>query len=264
MAITYETTELVIPRGSVMFDPFDANGALTGEIPLGNCPGVSVSIEAEKAPHYSSQQGISEKDRDPVVRITRSGTLNCDHFSAMNSSLWISGSHEVKTQTATPVTGELRAVTPGRHYQLGATSANPLGVRNVSAVTVKSADDVTTYDVGDDYNVDLETGRVQIVEGGAIAAGNVHFGYTPVAGTFTSIKSGATSSVEGALRIVSANAVGKKTDWFFPKVSLTPNGELPLVTEGSSTDYAAMAFGLEVLKPANAEAIYCDGRPVAA
>lgn len=264
MALTYETTELVIPRGRVVFDPFNASGELTGEIPFGNCPGVTVSIEAEKAPHYSSEAGISEKDRDPVVRITRTGSLNCDHFNASNSALWVSGTLETKTQAATPVTGELRAVIPGRHYQLGATSANPLGVRNVTAVTVKDVTDVTTYVAGTDYNVDLETGRVQIIDGGAITAGNVHFGYTPVAGTFESIKSGATSSVEGALRIISDNAVGKKKDWYFPKVSLTPSGDLPLVTEGSSTDYAAMAFGLEVLKPANLEAIYCDGRPVAA
>jgi len=169
---------------------------------------------------------------------------------------------EKKTQAATPVTAELRTVLPGRQYQLGATSANPLGVRNVTAVTVKSEDGTTTHVAGTDYNVNTETGRVQIIEGGAITASTVvQFGYTPVAGTFESVKSGSTAELQGALRVVSDNATGGNRDWYMPKVTLTPNGDLALIAEG--TDVVAMEFGLEVLKPANAEAIYCDGRPVA-
>jgi len=115
---------------------------------------------------------------------------------------------------------------------------------------------------GTDYNVDTETGRVQIIEGGAITASTVvQFGYTPVAGTFESVKSGSTAELQGALRVVSDNATGGNRDWYMPKVTLTPNGDLALIAEG--TDVVAMEFGLEVLKPANAEAIYCDGRPVA-
>lgn len=150
---------------------------------------------------------------------------------------------------------------PGRQYQLGATAANPLGVRNVSAVTVKNEAGTTTYAAGTDYNVDLETGRVQILEGGTIVAGKVQFGYTPVAATFESVKSGGKAELTGALRVVSDNAAGGNRDWYLPKVTLTPSGDLTLVAEGD--DVVTMEFGLEALKPANGEAIYCDGRPVA-
>ena len=260
MPIQHVKNEYLIPRGRVYFDPFDANEQLTGEIALGNCPGINISISTEKSDHFSSETGLRQKDGSWVIQVDRTGTVNCDNFSPSNAALWLSGTLEKKSQAATPVTGELRNVIPGRQYQLGATAANPLGVRNVSVVTVKDEAGTVTYGAGTDYNLDLETGRVQIIEGGAIVAGKVQFGYTPVAASFESVKSGGKSELQGALRVVSDNATGGNRDWYLPKVTLTPSGDLALIAEG--TDVVAMEFGLEALKPANGEAIYCDGRPV--
>lgn len=263
MALIHEEQKYTIPRGRAYFDPEDANGALTGEIEMGNCPSVTVTISTEKAEHFSSMTGLREKDASVVVQIDRTGSLVCDNMKADNFALWMSGTRTARTQTAVAVTGELRTVQPGRFYQLGATTANPLGVRNVTAVTVKNEAGTTAYDAGDDYNVDLETGRVQIVQGGAIAAATVvQFGYTPVAASFDRVTTGSTSEIRGALRIVSDNATGGDRDYYMPRVTLTPDGDLPIIAEG--TDFVQLNFGLEVLKPANGEAIYCDGRPVAA
>ncbi len=262
MPILHEKSQYLIARGRVYFDPYDASEQLTGEIDLGNCPGVTLTINTEKAEHFSSQGGLREKDGAWVIQVDRTGTLNCDNFSPKNAALWLSGVHEVKTQAATPVTDEGRKVLPGRQYQLGATAANPLGVRNVTAVTVKKKTGGIDLVAGTDFNVELATGRVQIIEGGAITeATEVLFSYTPVAGSYEAVKSGASAELTGALRIVSDNAAGGDRDWYMPKVTLTPNGDLPLIAEG--TDVVAMEFGLEALKPANGEAVYCNGRPVA-
>ena len=43
---------------------------------------------------------------------------------------------------------------------------------------------------------------------------------------------------------------------------MSPSGDLSLIAEGD--DVVTMEFDLEALKPANGEAIYCDGRPIAA
>lgn len=260
MPIQHVKNEYLIPRGRVYFDPFDASEQLTGEIALGNCPGIKLSISTEKADHFSSETGLRQKDGSWPIQIDRTGSVTCDNFSPSNAALWLSGTLEKKSQAAVAVVGELRNVIPGRQYQLGATTANPLGVRNVTTVTVKDEAGTTTYDAGTDYNLDLETGRVQIIEGGAIVAGKVTFGYTPVAAAFESVKSGGKSELQGALRVVSDNATGGNRDWYLPKVTLTPSGDLSLIAEG--TDVVTMEFGLEALKPANGEAIYCDGRPV--
>jgi hypothetical protein len=262
MPIQHVKNEYLIPRGRVYFDPFNASEELTGEIPLGNCPGISLTINTEKSDHFSAETGLRQKDGSWVIQVDRTGSVTCDNFSPSNAALWLSGTLEKKAQAADPVTDEKRKVIPGRQYQLGATSANPLGVRNVTGVTVKNEAGTTPYVAGEDYNVDLETGRVQIIEGGAIAADAVvQFGYTPVAASFESVKSGGKSELQGALRVVSDNATGGNRDWYLPKVTLTPSGDLALIAEG--TDVVTMEFGLEALKPANGEAIYCDGRPVA-
>lgn len=261
MPIVHVQNQYVIPRGRVYFDPYDANEQLTGEFPMGNCPEVNIEISQEKWEHFSSEQGLQEKDAGGAIRVNRTGTITCDNFSPSNAALWLSGTHTKQSQTATPVTAEMRNVIPGRLYQLGATTANPLGVRNVTAVTVKNDDGTVTYTAGTDYNVDLETGRVQILETGAITAEEVQFGYTPVAGTFDAVQSGATAELMGALRVVPDNATGPNDDVYLPKVSLSSSGNMPLIASG--TEPVTMEFGMEVLKPANGQAIYRAGRPVA-
>lgn len=263
MPIQHIKSDYLIPRGKVYFNPYDANEQLTGEIPLGNCPGLSLSISTEKKAHYSSETGMRQQDASWPLQVDRAGKLTCDNFSPSNAALWLAGTHERKTQAATPVTGEMHFVLPGRQYQVGQTAQNPVGVRNVSEISVKSEDGSTVYVAGRDYNIDLATGRVQIVEGGSstiTAKTKVQFGYTPVAASFDSVKSGATPELTGALRVVSDNAAGSDRDWYLPKVVLTPSGDLSLIAEGD--DVVAMEFDVEALTPPNGEAIYCDGRPV--
>ena len=49
MPILHTKNEYLIQRGRAYFDPYNASEELTGEIDLGNCPGISLSIETEKA-----------------------------------------------------------------------------------------------------------------------------------------------------------------------------------------------------------------------
>lgn len=262
MPITHITNEYAIPRGRVYFDRFDANGLPTGEIPLGNCPGFTFTAETEKAEHFSSESGLAEKDAALIVRVNRTGSLTCDNFSLANLALFVSGSTETQSQTAGDVADEAHTVSPGRIYQLGADSGAPAGVRNITDVVVKSADGVTTYVLGTAYNTDLELGRVQIIAGGPIAAATaVKISYKTTTKSWTRVKSGATAEVSGSLRVIADNASGTNRDWFMPKVTLTPSGEIPVIQEG--TDFTTMEFGVEVLKAANREALYIDGRPAA-
>ncbi|MGE4338193.1 MAG: hypothetical protein AB7E55_19775 [Pigmentiphaga sp.] len=262
MAIQHITNEYAIPRGRVYFDRFDANGAPTGEVPLGNCPGFTFTAETEKSEHYSSEAGLAEKDAAMIVRVNRTGSLTCDNFSLDNLALFVSGTTETQSQSAGDMTDEAHKVYQGRIYQLGVSSGAPAGVRNVTDVVVTSSDGLTTYVLGADYNVDLELGRIQIIKGGTIAdATNIKVDYKTTLKSWQRVKSGATAEVSGALRVIADNASGTNRDWFFPKVTLTPSGDLPVIQEG--TDFTTMEFGVEVLKSANREALYIDGRPVA-
>lgn len=262
--IVHTTNEYQIPRGRVLFDPIDSNtGLLTGEAELGNCPGFTVSIETEKADHFSSETGLRQKDASVTIEVTRTATITCDNVSPENLARFLSGTLETVTQDSGAVTGEEIKVLKGRHYQIGRTAANPAGVRNITAVTVTdNAATPTPYTVDVDYALDLALGRLQILPGGAIADGEiVKVNYTKPAKTWKRIKTGAATELAGAIRVLADNASGGNRDFYMPKVNLTPNGELPVIAEG--TDFVSLEFTCEILKPENAEAIYVDGRPVA-
>lgn len=266
MAITYDENQYQIPRGRVYFDRLDpVTDAYTGERAFGNCPGITLNISSEKADHYSSESGLAQKDKSIAVRIDRAGTLNCDNWSTANVALFLSGEEDIVTQTADAVTDEEITVHQGLFYQLGKTLANPAGHRNVSAVVISDDDAGSPGDpitAAGNYEVDAALGRIRIVPGGAIADGDlIHVAYAKPATTWARVKTGATSEIRGALRVIADNASGDNRDFYMPTVTLTSEGDLPIIAEG--TEFVAMAFGLEVLKPANGEAIYVDGRPAA-
>ena len=48
MPIAHPKNDYQIPRGRVYIDLYDANEQLTGEIPMGNCPGFTLTVAAEK------------------------------------------------------------------------------------------------------------------------------------------------------------------------------------------------------------------------
>ena len=259
MALIHDTNQYQIPRGRVYFDPFDANGNPTGEREFGNCPGFSVSVETTNIDHYASTGGLREKDGSWVLEVNRSGALTCDNLSGANVALFLSGEEDTVSQTNTAVTDETIKVIPGRTYQLGKTTANPAGHRNVSAVVVTNSAGTTTYVLGTDYALDAALGRLQILASGTIVAGDIKVDYAKPAATWARVKTGSKSELSGALRVIADNAAGENRDWYMPKVTLTPNGELPIISD--ATDVASMEFTVEVLKPANGEAIYIDGRP---
>ncbi len=261
MPIINVTNEYAIPRGRVYFDRFDAAGLPTGQVALGNCPGFTFTADTEKAEHFSSETGLAEKDAALIVKVNRTGSLTCDNFSLDNLALFVSGRVETQTQAAGPVVDEQHTANPGRVYQLGASNSAPAGARNVTSVVVKNSAGAITYVLGTDYTVDLDMGMVQVLASGAIVPASVmKVSYTTTAKSWPRVKSGATAEVTGSLRVIADNASGTNRDWFMPKVTLTPSGDLPIIQEG--TDFTSMEFGVEVLKSANREALYVDGRPV--
>lgn len=262
MALTYSQNKYTIPRGRVFFNPINtATDEYLGELYMGNCPSLGLSIETEKAEHYSSETGLREKDASVVLEVKRTGSLTCDNMSGTNVALFLSGSTGTITQAGASVTDEVIDVIPGRYYQLGLGASTPVGARKVSAVVVTNSAGTTTYVAGTDYLLDADRGRLQILTTGTIVAGEIKVDYTKAATTWEGIRSGAAGELLGALRIVSDNATGDQRDFYMPRVSLVPSGEIPVIAEG--TDFAQMTFDADVLKPANGEAIYVDGMPLA-
>ena len=109
--------------------------------------------------------------------------------------------------------------------------ANPL-----TAVTVKVS--ASTKVLGTDYLLDLVGGRVYIIAGGSIVAGTsivtVDYTYpTLTAGTsaLDRVLAGTKSDVTGLMRFVGVPAKGPTWEAILWKVTLTPDGDLPLIMD---------------------------------
>lgn len=259
-------------RGEIYFARKDpTTGLLKGERYLGNTPEFNLSFESEDLEHFSSDRGIKELDKSVILSITRSGSLTTDNINPENVALFFFGSTDALTVAQTTVTNEAIAATTGgveigMFYQLGMTSNNPSGARKViypgaSGTAFAAKKGSTPLVAGTDFVFNSELGRIEFLEGGAVSDGDttVTVTYTVAASTRSRVISGS-SPVEGALRFIAFNPVGDNIDYYLPSVSLSPNGDYAL----KGDEWQQIPFNLKVLKPANGEALYAEGRAVTA
>lgn len=250
----------VIGRGELEFADFKP-GTQTprGFRYIGNTPEVNLAVESETLDHTNSDRGVNEKDASIVLSTNRTASYITDNISVKNTERFFLGSSSVIAIVGGSVVDELiEEVEHGLSYQLGVTNTNPMGARNVSAVTVKStAPTPVVYVLDTDYTVDLDHARVVPVEGGAITSGsNIAVSYTQAAHSRERILSGS-KAIEGSLRYTEYNPHGTSKVWLFPYVKITPNGDWAL----KGDEWQQIPFNVEILKLATREAIYIDGAP---
>lgn len=254
-------------RGKLYFAPFaDGTQNPKGERFLGNVPEFNLTIEEEKLEHFSSTQGIREKDDSVSLQVNRTGTLSTDNIDVENVALFFFGSTDSLAVTGSTITDEaIAAVEQGMYYQLGVTADRPTGHRELDLlstgpdVNILVTDDAGTpveFDEGDDYEIDMVLGRIYIVPGGAITDGtNLEVDYKTKTSTRPRVISGS-APIEGSLRYIAANPKGTDFDYFMPWVQLAPNGDYTLISD----EWQTIPFNIEVLKKTGLEAIYVDGR----
>lgn len=253
------TNNYVLGRGKIYFDRFaPGTETLTGERYLGNTPEFSVSVETEEQEHFSSEEGLRIKDESVTLQIDYTGSLVTDNIDPDNLAAFFLGESTSVTEAGVTGTTETFTVKKGRYYQMGRSQANPVGLRATTISTVEDAGGGgTTYVAGTDYEVDDDLGRIYIMPEGNIADdADIDVTYDAAGQSHDLVISGS-SLLSGAVRFLAFNGVGKQTDFYMPKVTLRPNGEMAL----KGDDWQQFGFNLEILKKAGLANIYADGRP---
>lgn len=265
MSVSQTTnTELILSRGRLFLapcPPLSQGGIFAANqfLPIGNVPDFSLQIETETLDHYDSQGGIREQDDSTEIKVDRSATITTDNVNSENLARFFLGTESVINQLAASVTDEQVVINAqGVFFQLGKSDTNISGVRGVSGVVVQDDSIGTTvYVEGEDYTVEAQTGLVQILVGGAIAAGQTVFiNYNIDAQTRNRIISG-NEPVEGALQYVEDNPRGENKVYTFPYVKVRPNGDFNFITD----DWQTVPFDIEVLTLQGFPAILVDGQP---
>lgn len=241
LPLNTHTNNYVFGRGQLFLNLYAA-GVFEGRRFIGNCPSFNLSVESEIFEHVSSTSGIQTTDLKVTKSTKFSGQIVCDDMQPENMALFLVGSQATLSQVATPVTNEAIVVNKGRHFQLGLTVSNKVGIRDVSSVVVTNVAGSTTYVLNTDYKLDADSGMIYIISGGAITNGQtIHVDYTPTAGSRPYIQSGDSGSLQGEIFFVSDNANGDNRDVRIPLATISPSGELPFIT---ADDIGAITFDI--------------------
>lgn len=264
----------VVGRGKVYFDRFrSGSNTKTGEMYFGNTPEFTISTDSETLDHYSSDHGMRVMDASVLLEASQGGTFTTDNINADNLALWFLG--DVDTSAQTQVTDAKEIFNPvmrGRYYQLGESDSNPTGVRGVDNFQMVKADASVSISVGSgdistivgatevpaagNYEIDLETGRVYIEPDSTLLAGNVQIAVQyDIAAQSRTLVIGKSNMVYGALRMISDNPVGLNKNYYFPKVSLAPDGDYAL----KGDDWQVMSFTYKAMQLSNStQRVYID------
>jgi len=88
-------------RGKVYFGRFPT-GTTEPDVfrYIGNTPELSLTIENEVLDHFSSDEGIREKDDSVPLEVNRTGSMTCDNIEADNVALFFFGEKSTITTSA--------------------------------------------------------------------------------------------------------------------------------------------------------------------
>lgn len=253
----------VVGRGRLYFNLFKkgSNTPVSGELYFGNTPELTITTDSETLDHYSSESGMRNLDASVLLEMTQGGSFSTDEINADNLALFFLGEKSVLTQTQMTDRKEVIAsLQKGRHYQLGQDDVTPTGVRDITNFQIVVADAGTAISTGsgdistipgttvlpsDNYEIDVKTGRLYIepdaVDIGSGKTAAIQYDINAQARTMVI---GKANMIYGSLRFISDNPVGTQKDYFFPKISLAPDGDYAL----KGDDWQVMSFTFRAMK----------------
>lgn len=232
---------------------------------LGNSPSFSIAISIDKGEHASSRGGINETDLTWPTKVARTATITLEEMNSDNVALLLLGQKSTFTVAAgTEVEETFTNVEKGYSYQLGVTTLNPGGVGLVSDVAVATVTGTTPLVLNVDYEIDLNTGLLTLLDDGTVVtdankAAGIKVTYDNASQKRDRIISG-NEEVVCALMFTENNPVGPNKTWLFPHVRMRPNGDFNFISD----EVRSMEFQADILPMGNYAAVYCDGVPVAA
>lgn len=227
--------------GKVYFDRFDASGAKTGQLFLGNTPTFELTPSPEDIKKYSSATKSADLIASDVIRTTLALRIVGDEFKKENLAMALFGDNATLDQTGASVTDEsITGVLQDRFYDLSK--------RSVSNVVVTGTGGTPTYVAGTDYYVDTVAGRIYIIVGGAITDGTdilVDFDYATI--SLPTVRGMNQSAVKGSIRFIGDPQRGPTVDIEIWRASMRADGALGFISD----EYASITLVGDVESDAN-------------
>jgi len=240
----HSANEYMVGRGILRVAELDANDVAGPFWDLGNVSEFTMSPEVEEIEHFSSRQGQKTLDRTDVISTSLNLSMVAENINQRTMSWFMMGTQATITNPAVAGFTGATLIADGK-VSAGtfAIVKNAAGVRcfdlDATKVTVKTTAAVPVTLVKDtDYEVMVAEGMIKILSSAAITAViSANKGLTidlaADAGALASFLkiSGLTSSDRKfALSFIGEDPkTGAKTEYFYYKVPLRPNGDHALI-----------------------------------
>lgn len=234
---------LLLGKGQMFFERFDANGAGMGMRHMGNVETLEITTADDNVDKNSSMTAGGPLYKRVNRRRTVTLRAVADEFTAENLAMMMMGETATLAQAATAVVGE--AVAPvtnaGTYFK-----TKLLGP--VTGVAVHFG--ATLGVLGTDFAVvNPDVGLIRILPD-TILTGAVTVDYTPTAYTSPDgpqvIKGGTAGTVEGSVLFVGDPASGPAMQLEVWHVSVSPDGAVGLISD----DYAQMTLSMAIMEEA--------------
>lgn len=242
------TADINLGRGALFFAELDATTQKPlGLRHLGNCSSLTLTVELDTLPHYSSRAGTRYLDREVVLTQGVKVGVTLDELNYQNLALFLAGTATaaVTNPSRTSVTDQQisAAAYKGQRYLMVNSSGSQL-MDCDGAIVVKSGSGAVgaaaTLTAGTDYTVDTKWGIIFLLSTGAHVDGHkLWFSYTTTGAekAYDEVDLLTQTKVSGFLKYVGINAANsdKQQVLDLHSVNLKADGEVPLIGDEFST-----------------------------
>lgn len=239
------TQEYLIGRGIMQWAELDSAGLPKAFRDIGNVPELTITSGVETYEHYSSRQGLKQRDLRIVLQQDLTMGFIVENINFNNLSAFVSGEAKAYTNPAIAGFTDKRIVNDGEvvansYYMIHNAGAPVFGITSTNAIVVESTASSPIALVKDtDYTVDTVSGMIFLKNTATvlsvIASGKglqVTLTADAAATTVDTIEALSATELNVAIRFISENAeTGKKVIYDFHKVTLTPDGDFNLISD---------------------------------
>lgn len=239
------TQEYLLGRGILQWAELDSAGMPKAFRDIGNVPELTITSNTETYEHYSSREGLKQRDLRIVLQQDLTMGFIVENINFQNLAAFVSGTASDYINPAIAGFADKRIVADGavealRYYMIHNEGDPVFGITSVNAISVKStAGTPIALTKTTDYTVDEVSGMIFLKDTATvqsiIAAGDglqVTLTADAAATTVDRLAAMAAGELNVAIRFISVNAeTTKKCIYDFHKVTLTPDGDFGLISD---------------------------------
>ncbi len=237
-ALQYQSPNVpMLGKGMILLDRLDANGNLTGAIPIGNVPKFGLDLKDDLAEQYSSMNAssslIATALKKRQIKISITGT---DFKPDVQAIAMMSGGKSSLAVAAASILAEVLAsatsTKKGRYFQTKNRNLDP--ATGFSTVVLKGGvAGATVYAIGTDFMVaDPVQGLIYIPSGSSVdEAHALTLDYHTLVATFDQVAGGTVPRVTAKLTFSPDPTDGQKIGIEVWKVNFSPTGTQEFIAD---------------------------------